>query len=629
MTPKPGHGDASWRGSSGGGSSDPAANTTLAGGSEDPPPRVGTSRAERLDRLRAKGRIAVLVVGGGINGISTFRELALQGIDVVLVERGDFMSGASAAPSRMIHGGLRYLENGEFGLVKESLLERNRLLRNAPHYVSALPTLIPLADRFSGTLSAARRFLGGRPKPGPRGALIVRLGLALYDFYARRERQLPQSRFFGRRATRFNWPDFHPDINYAALYHDAKISRPEQLGLELIADAESACPQALALNHLGLARLDGTIAELTDSLTGERITLTAEVIVNASGAWIDQTNALISGRQTVLIGGTKGSHLVLDSPALLEAIGERMVYFANREGRVCILFAHFGHILAGSTDIRVDTPDGVRCEASEAAYILESIREVFPGIALSEVDILFRFAGVRPLPRADANVNAEISRDHSCEWSTPPGPVPVLNLVGGKWTTFRAFGAQAADTVLARLGTDRTRSSEALAIGGGKGFPQGEAERRDWLRQVAISTGTSEERCAALFERYGTRMLDFMPGADDALLASLPSYSRDEVRWILATGQVATLADLVLRRMTIAFSGELSLDTIHELAALAASPLGWSQAQTQAEIDRLLTHLDHHHGLAATTLVARNSSLPAPLLPSPVGGGSTRSVGVG
>lgn len=566
------------------------------------------SRAERLDKLRAKGRTTVLVVGGGINGSSTFRELALQGIDTVLVERGDFMSGASAAPSRMIHGGLRYLENGEFGLVKESLLERNRLLRNAPHYVSALPTLIPLGDRFSGMLSAARRFFGGRPKPGPRGALIVRLGLALYDFYARRERQLPQSRFFGRRATRLNWPDFHADINYAALYHDAKISRPEQLGLELIADAEATSPGAFALNHLGLTSLDGTIAELTDSLTGERIPLAADVVVNASGAWIDQTNALISGKQTTLIGGTKGSHLILDSPALLEAIGERMVYFANREGRVCILFAHFGHILAGSTDIRVETPDGVRCEASETAYILESIREVFPGIALSEADILFRFAGVRPLPRADANVNAEISRDHSCEWSTPPGPIPVLNLVGGKWTTFRAFGAQAADTVLTRLGIDRTRSSEALAIGGGKDFPRSEAERRNWLRRAAISTGASEERCATLLERYGTRMLDFTPGADDISLASLPDYSRDEVRWILSNGQVATLADLVLRRMTIAFSGGLSLDAIQELAALAAAALGWSEARTQDEIDRLLTYLDHFHGLAAATLAARNTT---------------------
>lgn len=566
------------------------------------------SRAERLDKLRAKGRTTVLVVGGGINGISTFRELALQGIDTVLVERGDFMSGASAAPSRMIHGGLRYLENGEFGLVKESLLERNRLLRNAPHYVSALPTLIPLGDRFSGMLSAARRFFGGRPKPGPRGALIVRLGLALYDFYARRERQLPQSRFFGRRATRLNWPDFHADINYAALYHDAKISRPEQLGLELIADAEATSPGAFALNHLGLSSLDGTIAELTDSLTGERIPLAAEVVVNASGAWIDQTNALISGKQTALIGGTKGSHLVLDSSALLEAIGERMVYFANREGRVCILFAHFGHILAGSTDIRVETPDGVRCEASETAYILESIREVFPGIALSEDDILFRFAGVRPLPRADANVNAEISRDHSCEWSTPPGPIPVLNLVGGKWTTFRAFGAQAADTVLTRLGIDRTRSSEDLAIGGGKDFPRSEAERRNWLRRAATSTGASEERCATLLERYGTRMLDFTPGADDISLASLPDYSRDEVRWILSNGQVATLADLVLRRMTIAFSGGLSLDAIQELAALAAAALGWSEARTQDEIDRLLTYLDHFHDLAAATLAARNTT---------------------
>ena len=165
---------------------------------------MNTTRNERLGRLRDRRRVTTLVVGGGINGISTYRELALQGVDVLLVERGDFMSGASSAPSRMIHGGLRYLENGEFGLVRESLRERNRLLRNAPHYISPLPTLIPMSGHLSGIGAAISRFFGGTPKPGARGSLIVKLGLTLYDFYSGRGKPVAAQQFLWPRRKHAN-----------------------------------------------------------------------------------------------------------------------------------------------------------------------------------------------------------------------------------------------------------------------------------------------------------------------------------------------------------------------------------------------------------------------------------------
>ncbi|GLS32888.1 glycerol-3-phosphate dehydrogenase [Mesorhizobium albiziae] len=566
---------------------------------------MNTTRNERLGRLRDRRRVAALVVGGGINGISTYRELALQGVDVLLVERGDFMSGASSAPSRMIHGGLRYMENGEFGLVRESLRERNRLLQNAPHYVSPLPTLIPMSGHLSGIGAAISRFFGGTPKPGARGSLIVKLGLTLYDFYSGRGNPLPRNSFYGRTETRKRWPALSPEITCAALYHDARISYAERLGIEMILDVERDAPQALALNHVEMAGLDGAVATLKDTLTGETFCVQPDVIVNATGAWIDLTNALLAAEAPKFIGGTKGSHLVLRSPALVEALGDKMVYFANRDGRVCILFVHFGNVLAGSTDISVDTPEGVRCEDDETSYILQSVREVFPAVAITEEDILFRFSGVRPLPRGETGVNAAISRDHSCEWLDRAG-VPALNLIGGKWTTFRAFGAEAADMVLGKIGMARGVGTDSLAIGGGADYPASNQARAQWLKGEAQFGGICEGRATELLQRYGTRARQFVPPAEDGPVASLPSYSRAEIEWIVENEHVATLGDLILRRTAIAFSGELSLAALEELSAIAAGVLFWSADERRRQVEDLVSQLATNHGLDADALAARN-----------------------
>ena len=566
---------------------------------------MSLARAERLDLLRRKQRTQVLVVGGGINGISTFRELAMNGVDVVLVDKGDFMSGASSAPSRMIHGGLRYMENGEFALVRESLRERNLLLRNAPHLVSPLPTVIPLTDRFSGVAAAARRFLGGNVAPGGRGALIVKLGLMMYDLFAGKAAGMPRHRFLGRAETRRRWPGFPPGLVASAIYYDARISHPERLGIELILDTEHV--GGLALNHVGVEAVTESGAALRDALTGERFRLDADIVVNASGAWIDLVNGSIAPNANRLIGGTKGSHIVIANDRLHDALGDAMVYFANDEGRVCILFAHLGNVLAGSTDISIDDPDSVRCEPDEVAYILASIRQVFADIEVGEDAILFRFAGVRPLPFSDGKVNANISRDHSCDWleSKAGAPRPVLNLVGGKWTTFRAFGAEAADLVMQRLGVARMTSTEHTRIGGGSDYPS-EASRSDWIADFARDAGEGQNRATVLLERYGTRARE-LASAAARRLQNLPGYTREEIAWILANEHVATLSDLVLRRLTIAFTRSLDLAAIEELAVIAANHLGWDDSRRQREVVDLLAELEHKHGLPADRLASRKS----------------------
>ena len=153
------------------------------------------NRGEQLKALRGSPEVSVLIVGGGINGIGTFRDLALQGVDVLLVDQGDFCSGASAASSHMVHGGLRYLENGEFRLVREAVRERNNLLKNAPHYVKPLPTTVPIFKWFSGLLNAPMKFLGLLDKPAERGALVIKVGLMMYDAYTGARRAVPKHSF--------------------------------------------------------------------------------------------------------------------------------------------------------------------------------------------------------------------------------------------------------------------------------------------------------------------------------------------------------------------------------------------------------------------------------------------------
>ncbi|MBY2989369.1 FAD-dependent oxidoreductase, partial [Rhizobium leguminosarum] len=209
-------------------------------------------RQEILDGLRRSPKVDVCVIGGGINGISVFRELSLQGLNVLLVEKHDYCSGASSALSRMVHGGLRYLENGEFKLVQESLVERDRLLRNAPHYVAPLPTTVPVFDIFSGLGNGIVRFLGLSRRPSRRGAIAIKAGLSIYDFLTRKRALMPHHQFRGRRTTLAKWPALNPDIKSSATYFDAWVSHPERLGIELLQDGLSAKFGAMALNYAEL-----------------------------------------------------------------------------------------------------------------------------------------------------------------------------------------------------------------------------------------------------------------------------------------------------------------------------------------------------------------------------------------
>ena len=569
---------------------------------------MARTREDMLAALQADPRAEVLVVGGGINGISAFRELALQGVDVLLVDRGDFCGACSSAPSRMIHGGLRYLENGEIGLVRELLRERDALLRNAPHFVRPLPTTVPIQHAFSGLLNGARGALGLRGAPAARGAVAVRVGLALYDGIARGARTMPRHVFRGRAETAALWPDLAPSVRYSATYYDAWISFPERLGIELVRDGLAAHPGARAVNHLAASRRDGGRIVLTDRLTGVEVAVAADVVLNATGAWVDATNAALAADGAPpepLVGGTKGSHLILDHPELMRALNGHMIYFENVDGRVCIVFPYLGRVLVGSTDIRVEAGD-VRCEDAEVDYILTSLAGVFPRIRIAPEHIVYRYSGVRPLPRSDASFTGRISRDHFVE--ELPGTPPTLCLVGGKWTTFRAFGALAADRALALLGRTRTKGTETTPIGGGTGFPTDAAGEAALIDDLAGEFGVPPARAAHAVARYGTgagEVLAFCRDQPDTDLAGT-GYTEAELRWLVRREHARSLADLLQRRTSLAITGDISSAVIARAAEILGDELGWPASRATAEERDFRALLARNHGLTETILAGRD-----------------------
>src|SRR5688572_5633694 len=558
------------------------------------------NRNEIFHALKEDPNISVLIVGAGINGIGAFRDLALNGVDVLLVDRGDFCSGASSASSHMAHGGIRYLENGEFRLVREAVQERNRLIHNAAHIVRPLPTTIPIFKYFSGLLNAPLKFLGWLDKPSERGSVIIKLGLMMYDAYTGRQRTVPRHRFLSRRASLNQWNALNPDIVNTATYYDGLISDPERLALELVLDAEADNPRARALNYVSMVSGEKDSVLLRDELTDETCEVRPKLLINAAGAWIDFTNHQL-GLSTRYIGGTKGSHLVLDHPELRAAIGDHEFFFENKDGRIVLIFPLHDRVLVGTSDIRIDNPDEARCTEEEVDYFIGMIGRVFPSIKVAPEQIVFRFAGVRPLGSSSAKNTSQYSRDHSIEvlsgdWTNLA--FPVYSLVGGKWTSFRAFAEEVTDKTLAFLGSARQKSTRELPIGGGRGFSADASEQRRQIDGLAAWTGLDKEHLQILYSRYGSRaesVASFLKRAADEPLKSLPDRTRREIAFIALHEKVSHLDDLILRRTMLAMLGRLTRAGIEELADVMGDSLNWDGEQKKAEAARALRLLADRH----------------------------------
>lgn len=543
----------------------------------------------------------VVILGAGINGAGLFRDLCLQGLKCLIVDKADFGSGTSAAPSRLIHGGIKYLETGELGLVAQSTLERNLLLRNAPHCVEPLPTFIPSFSLTKGAFAALRTLFGSTTAPRSRGAVLIKIGLALYDLYGARHRVMPKHQFFFRRRALAEMPAITPRIVAGGIYYDAKISRPERLVWELVRDGLDASPAFAAMNDTALLGQADGVLRLRDGDGGERL-VRAGIVVNGAGPWIDHVNATL-GIPGKLIGGTKGSHILLRHPELVKSLKGRMIYFEADDGRICLVYDFLGLALVGSTDIKADNPDTVRCEEEEIDYFLASLRSLLPKLEFGRDQIVYAYSGIRPLPASDASQPGLISRDHSAPVAEPAEgrPFPVVSLVGGKWTTFRGFAEEVADTILSRLGRSREVSTQMLPIGGGRGFPADGKAREAWLSGRAGRSGLPVARVSALLARYGTTadaVLAHIAAAGDAPLAHVEGYGRAEIDWIARNEMVRHLADIVMRRTTLAIEGRLTAAGIGEIAGVAAAALGWSDERRGEEIAAVTAHLARFNRVA-------------------------------
>jgi glycerol-3-phosphate dehydrogenase len=566
-----------------------------------------TARAALAERPTAK----VLIIGAGINGIATFRDLALQGVDVTLVDRGDYVSGASAASSHMIHGGIRYLENGEFRLVKESVTERNALLRIAPHYVKPLKTTVPMFSALSGVLAAPLRFLTHKQgKAQERGALLIKVGLVLYDSFSRDGGSVPKHEFHGRKKSLEQLPRLNPGLKYTATYYDASMHDPERLALDVLRDGLDTGPHARAANYVEAVGMDADGVRLRNTVTGEEFSFTADVVVNTSGPWTDLTNSAL-GQASTYMGGTKGSHIVLDHPELLAATGGGEIFFENNDGRIVLIYPLAGRVLIGTTDLEHDMTQPIRTTEDEIDYFFDLVKHVFPDIEVNRSHIVFRFSGVRPLPRHDDEAPGFVSRDYRIE-SSPLGSRPgtLLSLVGGKWTTFRALAEHLSGDILTLLGQPRTVSTVGLAIGGGKDFPATPAAHTVWLAAHGDEVGRA--RAETLLTRYGTRagaIITFLTEAPDAPLAHNALYTRREIEYLAREESVTHLIDLLLRRTSLAFVGGLSLALLEELADVLAPVLGWDADRAADEVRNAGRVLSEVHGVDLG--VATADALPA------------------
>ena len=533
--------------------------------------------------------IDVVILGAGINGAGLFRDLSVQGVNCIIVDKGDFGSGTSAAPSRLIHGGLKYLETGEFGLVAQSTLERNLLLKNAPHYVSPLLTIIPIFSWSKGIWAALRTFVGSTTAPRSRGAILIKIGLMIYDYFGSKNQMMPRHKLFSRKKSLQNIPELTQLIVATGTYYDAKISHPERLVLELITDAVQANPNSIAHNYMRLVSSEG--GQLTFEMENQqaKMIVKPKIVVNAAGPWIDEVNEQL-GETTKFIGGTKGSHILLAHDELLKSLAGRMIYFEADDGRVCLLFDFLGRVLVGSTDIPVDSPEGVHCEQHEVDYLLKSVGTLFPKMDFNPQQIVYAYSGVRPLPMSDVSNPGLISRDHSAPMieANENRPFPIISLVGGKWTTFRGFAEEVSSDILKRLNKPRAISTKLMAIGGGKDFPIDAAQRIKWTEQYSQKTGITAKRIDQLLSRYGTKATQIMQHQcvwDDAkYLPDATDFSFQELDYIVQNEYVEHVEDLVMRRTSLAIMGNLTLNDLEQTAAIIGRVKKWDTQRTDQEI---------------------------------------------
>lgn len=522
----------------------------------------------------------VLVVGGGVCGLCIARDAAMRGLSVALVERDDFAHATSAASSKLIHGGLRYLKNFELSLVRESLRERRTWEVIAPHLVYPLPFLFPIYKRRKATKK-----------------WMVRAGLTLYDLLAydrnRLEdeaRKLPGHESLSAEEALARVPGLDPEGLVGALqYWDCQMFAPERLALECGIDAAARGAQLANYTAVDSFLLDGDRvrgAKVRDALSGDEVEIEAKAVVNATGPWADRLLSDLPGHKAPPVVRSKGIHIITR-----DLTGDLAVAFEGRHGHFFIL-PWRGHSIIGTTDVLYEgEPDAFGVTEKDIEDFLAVIGEGFPSAALTRDDVVHFYGGMRPLVESapgDDSYSAS-RRSEVVDHAEDGGPSGLFSALGGKWTTARAVAEQVVDNVAASLRADVGECETHKTPLPGGGITGWDAFLSARKREHADLDPDVVEHLAV---NYGVRMRDVLRLTEDdpGLLEPVAEGRKErraEVVLAVRDEMARTLADVVFRRTglgTLGNPGDAALETT---ADLMAAELDWSadeRARQLAEV---------------------------------------------
>jgi glycerol-3-phosphate dehydrogenase len=512
----------------------------------------------------------LIIIGAGINGAGIARDAAMRGLKVLLLDKGDIGGGTSSASTRLIHGGLRYLEHREFSLVRESLRERETLFRIAPHLVRPLALLIPFYE-------------GAR-----RGPQTIRAGMLAYDALSR-GKSLPRHRML----TRTEALDHAPGLNAAgllgaALYHDAQVEFAERLVLENVLSAKhygATIKTYTRVNNFIVERESIQGVEIEDLISHESYPVRGRITINAAGPWVDQVAGTLGSKleKGRMIGGTKGSHIIV---APFPAAPETALYLeAQADRRPFFVIPWNGHLLIGTTDTRYEGGlDEVEINDEEIEYLLAETNHVLPQARLTRESILFAYSGVRPLPFTTGSNEEKITRRHFIH-NHAPQLKKFFSIVGGKLTTYRSLSEQAVDLVFKELGTKVppcTTHQEPLPGAIASVFV-------DFPYEHAAPEYLPGKILEHLLRVYGKRAPEVLVVADSdpALLEIISAETGAIAAEIIFAFQyelARTLSDCLLRRTMIGLSSSAGIGEDVTAARIAQQHLGWSEDRALAEV---------------------------------------------
>lgn len=523
-------------------------------------------------------RYDVLVIGGGINGVAIARECAMAGRRTLLVEQQDFAAGTTSRSTRIIHGGLRYLEQRDIAQVRESLRERQKLIRERPHLVHPLEFVLAL------------------DKNSRRSALAVRAGLWLYrrmggarPAVRDREQQhrLEHLLDSGRRFSLFS-------------FEDAQCEFPERLVAEWLVEAMRAGCEARNHTRVLAVMVSGgkaTGALLRDELSGLEERVESTWIINASGPWVDQICEKSDIRTPQrMIGGVRGSHIVLPKFA---GAPDAAVYTEAIDGRPIFVIPWNEQVLVGTTEVPDESdPGSVRPSDHEIQYLLRSLQKLFPHLAVSNHDVLYAFTGVRPLPYSPLSNPLAISRRHSFHDHAADGAAGLISLIGGKLTTAGSVGREFAE----KLGIASARRPIA-AVASEIDVSTLAENASDEVAQVA---GISKESAKGIVEWYGKRSLEIAHKArkDARLREPLCPHTDHIVAEALDAWEnqrAIRLGDVLLRRVPVALAGSWSETCGCVAARRIGAVLGWDDRRIGAELE--------HFGTECETFLLRGNKI--------------------